>query len=87
MNQEFSVVTAKKEDRIEGALKANYKTKKYGFTGTFGSTGLVSILLFGCWYAFEACWFSCLVDGQQSVQLLLSSCSVAGTQNRQCVAA
>ncbi len=42
MNQEFSVVTAKKEDRIEGALKANYKTKKYGFTGTFGSTGLVS---------------------------------------------
>ena len=39
--QEFSVVTVKKEDRIEGALKANYKTKKYGFTGTFGSTGLV----------------------------------------------
>ena len=46
MNQEFSVVTVKKEDRIEGALKANYKTKKYGFTGTFGSTGLVSKLLF-----------------------------------------
>lgn len=39
--QEFGVVTTKKEDRIDAALKANYKTKKYGFTGTFGSSGLV----------------------------------------------
>ena len=33
--------TVKKDDRVEAALKANYKTKKYGVTTSVGSTGLV----------------------------------------------
>ncbi len=33
--------TVKKDDRVEAALKANYKTKKYGVTTSIGSTGLV----------------------------------------------
>ena len=40
--QEFAVTTIKKDEKVEAALKAAYKTKKYGVTGTFGSAGLVS---------------------------------------------
>ena len=40
--QEFAVTTVKKDEKVEAALKAAYKTKKYGVTGTFGSAGLVS---------------------------------------------
>ncbi len=39
--QEFAVSSVKKEDRVEAALKAVYKTKKYGLTTSVGSTGLV----------------------------------------------
>ena len=39
--QEFAVTTVKKDEKVEAALKAAYKTKKYGLTGTFGSAGLV----------------------------------------------
>lgn len=42
--QEFAVTTVKKDDKVEAALKAAYKTKKYGVTGTFGSAGLVRTL-------------------------------------------
>lgn len=36
------MTTIKKDEKVEAALKAAYKTKKYGVTGTFGSAGLVS---------------------------------------------
>ena len=38
------MTTVKKDDKVEAALKAAYKTKKYGVTGTFGSAGLVRTL-------------------------------------------
>jgi len=39
---EFAVTTVKKDEKVEAALKAAYKTKKYGVTGTFGSAGLAT---------------------------------------------
>ncbi|EIE23531.1 voltage-dependent anion-selective channel protein [Coccomyxa subellipsoidea C-169] len=68
---EFSVVTVKKEDRIEGALKANYKTKKYGFTGTFGSTGLVStsVAVYSVAPGLDVTLFGTLPDVQGSAKV------------------
>ena len=47
------MTTVKKDEKVEAALKAAYKTKKYGVTGTFGSAGLVRSSAQSC----RLCWF------------------------------
>jgi voltage-dependent anion channel protein 2 len=39
---EFTVTTTQKDDRLDNALKATYKTKNYGIVGSFTSAGKIT---------------------------------------------
>ena len=57
------MTTVKKDEKVEAALKAAYKTKKYGVTGTFGSAGLVSSSAQPYWLFWPQCTRDVLAGG------------------------